>query len=115
MKAAHLGANLCLKGIAKLSQLPRGTILKFPSGAELMIEEYNPPCLDMSEKLASIYTSNSGEPIAHTAFSQAAKHSRGLVGVIEVAGIINAGDEFIVKPYAPPRWLVKMASEESDQ
>ena len=41
--AATLGANLCLEGIPNLSRLPKGTILKFPSGAELMVEEYNHP------------------------------------------------------------------------
>ena len=45
------------------------------------------------------------ERLADTAFSQAAKFSRGLVGVIEVAGVINAGDEVTVEPYKPPVWL----------
>lgn len=108
LTAASLGANLCFEGIPKLSQLPLGTILKFPSGAELMVEEYNPPCLEMGQKLASQYTSNSGQPIADTAFSQAAKFSRGLVGVIDVAGAINAGDEVVVVPYKLPIWLARL-------
>ncbi len=103
LTAASLGANLCLKGLPELSQLPKGTLLKFPSGAELMVEEYNPPCLDMSKKLASIHTSGKGEPIPNSAFSLAAKLCRGLVGVIEVAGIINAGDEVTVKIYELPK------------
>ena len=107
LTAANLGANLCFKGIPKLSQLPLGTILKFPSGAELMVEEYNPPCLEMGQKLASQYTGNTGKPIADTAFSQAAKFSRGLVGVIEVAGTINAGDEVVVVPHKLPIWLAR--------
>ncbi len=35
----ELGANLCISGIAQLSRLPKGTILKFPSGAELVVVE----------------------------------------------------------------------------
>ena len=107
LQAASLGANLCLQGIPGLSRLPRGTILKFSSGVELMVEEYNPPCLDMGEKIAGMYTSVSGEPLADAAFSQAAKFLRGVVGVVEVAGIITAGDVVVVVPENPPKWLRK--------
>ena len=105
LSAASLGANLCLEGVPDLSRLPRGSLLKFSSGAELMVEEYNPPCLEMGAQLASIHSSNSGEPLADTAFSQAAKFSRGVVGVVEVAGVISAGDEVTVELYQPPKWL----------
>lgn len=106
LTAASVGANICLSGVPDLSRLPKGTILKFPSGAELMVEEYNTPCLEMGQNLASIHTTKSGQPLGDTTFSKAAKHSRGLVGVIEVAGIIHAGDEVIIKPYAPPKWTM---------
>ena len=105
LTAASLGANLCLRGIPDLSRLPRGSLLKFSSGVELQVEEYNPPCLEMGKKLASIYTTHSGEPLAETAFSQAAKFSRGVVGVVEVAGVISAGDAVTVELYQPPKWL----------
>ena len=105
LTAASLGANLCLSGVPKLSRLPKGSILKFPSGAELMVEEYNPPCLDMGKKLASIHSTQSGKAIHDTAFSQAAQYTRGLVGVVEVPGIINAGDSVEVTLYQPPLWL----------
>ena len=105
LTAASLGANLCLSGIPRLSRLPKGSILKFPSGAELMVEEYNPPCLDMGKKLASIHSTQSGKAIHDTAFSQAAQYTRGLVGVVEVPGIINAGDSVEVTVYQPPLWL----------
>jgi MOSC domain-containing protein YiiM len=103
--ASSLGANLCLQGIPDLSRLARGTLLKFSSGVVLMVEEYNPPCSDMGEKLAQLHTSNSGEPIASTAFSQAAKFLRGVVGVVDVAGVISAGDEFTVELERLPKWL----------
>ena len=53
--AGVLGSNICLEGIPKLSSLPKGTILKFASGVELMVEEYNPPCGDMGQKLSLIH------------------------------------------------------------
>jgi len=107
LTATDLGANLCLTGVKELSRLPKGTLLKFPSGPELMVEEYNPPCHDMGKKLASKYTSRSGEPLSSTAFSKAAKLTRGIVGVVEVAGTINAGDEVTVELYEAPAWLAR--------
>ena len=107
LTATCLGANLCLSGLKALSRLPKGTLLKFPSGAELIVEEYNPPCQDMGEKVASKYTTRSGEPLSSTAFSKAAKLTRGVVGVVEVAGTVSAGDEVTVEIYETPAWLVR--------
>jgi MOSC domain-containing protein YiiM len=103
--ATDLGANLCLTGLPELSRMPKGTLLKFPSGAELMVEEFNPPCHDMGKKLAAKYTTRSGEALSTTAFSKAAKLNRGLVGVVETAGAISAGDEVTVEIYETPSWL----------
>jgi MOSC domain-containing protein YiiM len=105
LTAECLGANLCLAGVSQLSRLPKGTLLKFPSGAELVVEEFNPPCHDMSKKVASMYATRSGEPLASTAFSKAAKLTRGVVGVVEAAGAINAGDEVTIEIYETPAWL----------
>lgn len=109
LTATCLGANLCLSGIPELSRLPKGTILKFPSGAELVVEEYNPPCQDMSRKIAGLYLKRSGEALSATAFSKAAKLSRGVVGVVEVPGTISAGDEVVVMIYETPAWLRRSA------
>jgi len=107
LTAAALGANLCIEGIPELSRLPRGTTMRFPSEAELQVENFNPPCLDMGTKLAESMTTRSGKPLENTAFSKASKLSRGLVGVVEVAGIINPGDEVEVTVYEHPTWLAR--------
>jgi MOSC domain-containing protein YiiM len=107
LTATCLGANLCFSGISELSRLPKGTILKFPSGAELLVEEYNPPCAYMGEKIASLYSTRSGEPLSNTAFSKAAKLTRGIVGVVEAVGVIHSGDEVTVEIYATPSWLIR--------
>ncbi len=107
LTATCLGANLCIKGVRELSRLPKGTVLKFPSGAELIVEEFNPPCHDMGKKLASIYTTRSGAELSSTAFSKAAKLNRGVVGVVEVGGTINAGDEVSIESYETPSWLAR--------
>ena len=107
LTATSLGANLCLARVSQLSRLPKGTLLKFPSGVVLTVEEFNPPCHDMGKKIASMYTTHSGDALSSTAFSKAAKHNRGVVGVVEVAGTISAGDEVSVEIYATPAWLVR--------
>jgi len=105
--AASVGANLCIEGISELSRLPKGTLLQFPLGAELIVEEFNPPCSDMSKIQALRHQTESGEPVSDTAFSKAAKLNRGVVGVVEAAGEINAGDEVTVVLYEQPSWLTR--------
>ena len=100
---ASVGANLCLEGIPELSRLPKGTLLKFPSGAELLVEEYNPPCKYMGEEQAKLHG------VSATAFPKASTLKRGIVGVVEAAGAINAGDEVAVTLYETPSWLVRTA------
>jgi hypothetical protein len=102
LSATTLGANICIKGIQDFSRLAKGDRLVFPSGATLIVENYNPPCTDMSEKIADLHTTNSGEPIRRLDFCKHAKRIRGVVGSIDVPGIINTGDEVIVQIYKPP-------------
>jgi len=108
LKSSDMGVNLCFQGIPDFSQLPRGCILKFPSGAELIVEEYNPPCKEMGEKLATIYSTNSGKAIRAADFSRHSKYCRGLVGIVEVAGVIKANDEVIVEFPKLPKWIQKL-------
>jgi len=105
--AETVGANICLSGIPELSRLPKGTLLKFPSGVELMVEEFNPPCLDMGKMLTTKHQTRSGAPLEQTAFSKAAKLNRGIVGVVEAAGQISAGDDVTVELYESPSWLAR--------
>lgn len=107
--AGRVGANLCLEGVADLSRLPKGTLLRFPSGAELIVEEYNPPCRDMGARIAAEFRTRSGRKLSATDFSKAAKLKRGVVGVVEVPGTITAGDEVSVEIYETPEWLRRSA------
>ena len=100
-----LAANLCICGVKQFSRLPKGTILKFPSGAELVVEEYNPPCHDMGTRMAEMLETTNGSPLTSTAFSNAARLTRGLVGVVDVPGDIFPGDEVTIIPYEHPSWL----------
>ena len=107
LSAADLGANLCLQGVDELSRLPMGTTLTFPSGAVLMVSEYNPPCRDKGAQLASKYETRSGVALTDTDFPKAAKLTRGVVGVVEVPGTIAPGDEVLITVYEHPSWLAR--------
>ena len=103
LTAETLGANLCFEGIQNFSQLPKGTKLLFPSGAALIVEDYNPPCHEMSEEIAKTHMTLSGESPGKLDFLKVAKKLRGLVGVIDVAGEINQGDEVHIKVFDAER------------
>lgn len=103
LSAETVGANICVTGIPDFSRLAKGARLIFPSGATLLVEDYNPPCTDMSEKIAAMHTTTSGEPIRRLDFCKQAKRIRGLVGSIDVPGVISTGDEVMVQIYKPPR------------
>lgn len=100
-----VSVNLVFSGIPNLSALPKGTRLTFPSGAELTVVEYNPPCREQGVRVAERYTTKGGEPPTHTAFPKAAKLKRGVVGVVDVAGEIRVGDDVSVSVYEAPGWL----------
>ena len=97
LSPATLGANICVEGIPNFSRLPKNTRLIFPSGAVLAVEECNPPCSDMGERITATYTTSSGDPAAGHLFPSRAFGLRGIVGVVDVPGIIRAGDKVVVQ------------------
>ena len=109
LSADTLGVNICLDGIEGFSQLPGGSRLAFPSGAVLVIEEYNPPCIEMSEHIAGLVTTRTGTSLARGSFSKAAMGIRGVVGVVDVAGEIHVGDEVTVQLFEVPRFAQRPA------
>jgi MOSC domain-containing protein YiiM len=98
-----LGVNIFVQGIEAFSSLPKGTRLVFPSGATLMVEAFNPPCTEMGDKIASLYTTRSGQSLTRRQFLKEAKRKRGLVGVVDVRGELTGGDSIIVEPYRAPK------------
>jgi len=103
LAASTLGANICLEGIPNFSQLAKGSKLIFPSGAVLIVEEENPPCADMGDEIEHAYTTNSGDSVAGKMFPKHALHLRGVVGFVDIPGVINAGDDVIVQVYEMPK------------
>ena len=58
----------------------------------------------MSKNLAQNILDKNGNVLDETLFLQVAKYLRGLVGVVEVPGMIHKNDEFLIIPYTSPRW-----------
>ncbi len=104
LSASTLGANLCVEGIPNFSRLLKGSKLIFPSAAVDIVEEENPPCLDMGIEIERAYTSNSGEAVVGKLFPKHAVHLRGVVGFVDIAGLINTGDEILVQVHTSPPW-----------
>lgn len=91
-----VGANLAFTGIPNFTLLPKGTKLIFPSGAVLVVEAENMPCVGPGKVIASKYPDFNLTP---QRFPKAAMHKRGLVGVIERAGVVCVGDPVTVEIY----------------
>ena len=104
LNAGDIGANFCVSGANNFSILSKGTIFKFDSGVEFIVVESDPHCLAMSKNLAQKIWDKNGNVLDETLFLQVAKYLRGLVGVVEVPGIIHKNDEFLIIPYTSPRW-----------
>lgn len=91
-----VGANLVLTGITDFTRLPKGSKLIFPSGAVLVVEAENMPCKGPGKVIASKYPDRNMTP---THYPKAAMHKRGLVGVIERAGVVHLGDGVTIQVY----------------
>jgi len=103
--AGDVAVNLSVSGVPDFSRLARGTTLTFEGGVVLMVEEYNPPCSRMSQHLSAHRETEAGGPLGESDFIEAAKFSRGLVGVVEVPGIVAVGEAVTVTPEVLPKWL----------
>lgn len=84
-----MGANLCLRGIESLTELPHGTRLRFESGVELVIHGENKPCTGPGKVLEQQYPDREG---LASHFPKQALHLRGLVGWVDQPGEIQVGD-----------------------
>ena len=105
LTAGDVAVNLSIAGVPDFSRLPRGTVLQFEGGVVLMVEEYNPPCSRMSRFVAETYQAQGGDALGDSAFIEASKFCRGVVGVVEVPGTVAVGEAVSVEPEVLPKWL----------
>lgn len=99
LRPGWIGANLVIEGVPQLTRLPPGTRLHFPSSAALVVEAENQPCRHAGAAVAAA----TGAPV-ELEFAKAARGLRGLVGWVERAGELCAGDAIKVKVPAQRLW-----------
>jgi MOSC domain-containing protein YiiM len=87
-----LSANIACTAVAGLSSLPPSSRLQFPSGATIYVTDPNDPCRKAGRALARAYK----RPDLELAFPRLANGRRGVVGIVERKGLVEAGDEFRV-------------------
>lgn len=85
-----LGANLLLRGLPNLTQLPTGSRLLLPSGVGLVCEGENAPCRHPGDIIQALYPAQAG---LVKRFVPIAQKRRGIVCSIECPGTINRGDD----------------------
>ncbi|MCY8916112.1 MOSC domain-containing protein [Bacillus atrophaeus] len=93
-----LGANVEISGLPELTSLHEGSRLIFPSGAALLCEGENHPCIQPGEVIQSYYPD---KPKIASAFVRHAMGRRGIVCVVERPGAVFAGDSIEVHSYNP--------------
>ncbi len=86
-----IGANLCVRGISKWTQLAPSSRLLFESGACVVIDGENEPCRGPGRKLQKRFPNDA---TIDTRFVKAAWKRRGLVGWVERPGVISVGMKF---------------------
>ena len=105
LSAGDVAVNLSIAGVPEFSRLPRGTTLSFEGGVVLMVEEPPPPCRPPPPSAAARHDPTPGVPRPAADFIEASKFSRGLVGVVEVPGVVSVGEGVSVAPEVLPKWL----------
>lgn len=94
-----LGANIAIRGFPHLTQLREGSRILFPSGAGLLCEGENHPCIQPGNVLQQHYPDL---PKLASRFVKAAMGIRGIACVVERPGNIAAGETAKVIVYDPP-------------
>ena len=83
---ARLGASIVIEGIDDLSHLPPSSRLQAPSGATLVVDMQNRPCVLPARSIDTVH------PGFGRAFKTAAKGRRGVTAWVQREGRIALGD-----------------------
>lgn len=83
---ARLGASIVIEGIADLSHLPPSSRLQAPSGATLVVDMQNRPCILPARSIDTVH------PGFGKAFKTAANGRRGVTAWVQREGRIALGD-----------------------
>lgn len=91
-----LGANIVLEGFQDLTSLTPGSRIIFPSGAGILCEGENLPCVAPGKEIQGNYPD---QPKLSTQFVKSSLGLRGIVGIVESPGEIVAGDKVEIVEY----------------
>jgi hypothetical protein len=95
-----LGANIALESFPNLTKLTAGSRILFPSGAGLLCEGDNPPCIHPGKVIQQIYPD---QPKLSSRFVKASLGIRGIVCVVERPGKIVSGETAKITVQNPPK------------
>ena len=98
---AWLAANIAIGGAGPITQLPRGTIIRFPSGASLYVSDLNSPCRAAAKPIREHARPEHQQT---SSFVPHALGRRGLVAFVYSQGQVSSGDaiEFLFAQPEPP-------------
>ena len=86
---AWLAANIAIEGAGPITQLTRGTIIRFPSGASLYVSDLNSPCKAAANLIRKHVRPAQEQTLP---FVPQALGRRGLVAFVYSQGQATAGD-----------------------
>ena len=90
-----LGANVCVSGIPAFTLISPSTRLIFSSGAAVVVDAENEPCIYPGKEVAK------AAPIEAKNFAKAAQNLRGITAWVEREGDISVGDS--IEVHLPPQ------------
>ncbi len=95
---ALLGASMVLQGIPDFTHVPPSARLQFPSGAVLVVDMENRPCVQLGREIEA-------EAPGHgTGFKRAAAGLRGVTAWVERPGPVALGDTAVLHIPDQPVW-----------
>lgn len=105
VKPEWIGANLVIEGVARLSMLPRGTLMFFANGVTLKIDAQNGPCR-LSGRSIAHNAAMADETAGSLLFPKVARRLRGLVAWVEKPGTLSVGEEISLR--LPEQWIYRV-------
>lgn len=98
LQPEHLGASLVIEGIPDFTHVPPSSRLQAPSGAVLVIDMENRPCIYPAKEVEAEHEGYG------RAFKPAARGRRGVTAWVEHGGEIALGDELVLHVPDQPVW-----------
>ncbi len=95
---ALLGASVVVEGIPSFTHLPPSSRLQMPSGATLVVDMENRPCIYPGQEIEADHAGHG------KAFKTAAKGKRGVTAWVERPGAVAVGDEVVLHIPDQPTW-----------